>query len=448
MAGHAPGQVASEAVAAALAAQISAYATRNPASFARFLAATSVLPGGNTRSSLYYDPFPLSLVRGQGCRLWDADEHEYVDFLGEFTAGVYGHSDPTIRAAIVAILERGINLSGQTPLEAELAAIIGDRFPSIDVVRFTNSGTEANLMALAAATVFTGRRKILVFDGAYHGGVLSFAHGPSPVNVPHQFLISTYNDIDRTLRLIEAHGNELAAILIEPMIGSGGCIPAEAGFLEALRRAATAAGALLIFDEVMTSRLAPGGRQQALNVMPDLCTLGKYLGGGMSFGAFGGRGDVMQQFDPRRPGALPHAGTFNNNVVTMAAGIAGLTKVFIPAAVQALNARGDALRDRLNRLCRERDARFQFTGLGSLMSAHATDGPIRMPSDAARADAGVNALFFFDMLDRGVYLGRKGFIALSLPIGDAEVDQFVDAVEDFIERRKDLLNRTKMGRFR
>jgi glutamate-1-semialdehyde 2,1-aminomutase len=287
--------------------------------------------------------------------------------------------------------------------------------------------------------VFTRRRKILVFGGAYHGGVLSFAGGASPVNVPHEFVIAAYNDIDRTLQLIEAHRGELAAILIEPMIGSGGCIPADAAFLEALRDAATRGGSLLIFDEVMTSRLAPGGRQQTLGITPDLCTLGKYLGGGMTFGAFGGRRDVMQQFDPRLPGALPHAGTFNNNVVTMAAGIAGLTKVFTPAAAQALNARGDSLRTRLNALCRERGARFQFTGLGSLMSAHATDRPIRTPADAATADAALEGLFFFDLLERGVYTSRKGFIALSLPLGDAEIDHFVDAVAGFFQSRNDLI---------
>ena len=430
---------ASAATTTALTFESEAYAARNPKSVERFQSAIAVMPGGNTRSSLFYDPFPLTIVRGEGCRVWDADGHEYLDLLGEFTAGVYGHSDPTIRAAIVSALDRGINLSGPSGLEAELARIICERFPSIDLVRFTNSGTEANLMALAAATAFTGRRKILVFDGAYHGGVLSFANGSSPVNVPHEFLLSTYNDVEGTLRLIEAHGQELAAILIEPMIGSGGCIPADVEFLEALRRAATGQGAVLIFDEVMTSRLAPGGRQQTLNVIPDLCTLGKYLGGGMSFGAFGGRRDVMQQFDPRRPGSLPHAGTFNNNVVTMSAGIAGLTKVFTPAAVQALNARGDALRARLNALCQQRGARFQFTGIGSLMSAHATGRLIRTPSDAARGDAGVKALFFFDMLNRGVYLARKGFIALSLAIGDAETDQFVAAVESFLEARKDLV---------
>jgi glutamate-1-semialdehyde 2,1-aminomutase len=380
MASQALGHAASDASSRALATETQAYAAKNPKSFERFQAATAVMPGGNTRSSLYYDPFPLTIVRGQGCRVWDADGHEYLDFLGEFTAGVYGHSDPVVRAAIVTALDAGINLSGHNALEAELARIICDRFPSIDLIRFTNSGTEANLMALAAATVFTGRKKILVFEGAYHGGVLSFANGASPANVPHEFLLSSYNDVDQTLALIEAHRKELAAILIEPMIGSGGCIPADVEFLQALRRAATAEGVLLIFDEVMTSRLAPGGRQQALNVVPDLCTLGKYLGGGMSFGAFGGRHDVMEQFDPRRPGGLPHAGTFNNNVLTMAAGIAGLTKVFTSAAVQTLNARGDQLRTRLNALCRERGARFQFTGIGSLLCAHATDrSPARPP---------------------------------------------------------------------
>jgi len=439
MASQVSGRIASETASAALAAATEAYARRNPKSFERSQAAAAYLPGGNTRSSLYFDPFPLNIVRGEGCRLFDADGHEYFDFLGEFTAGVYGHSEPAIRAAVVAALNEGVNLSGHTALEAALGRIICERFPSIELVRFTNSGTEANLMALAAATSFTRRRRIIVFDGAYHGGVLSFAGGGSPINVPHEFVVSTYNDVDQTLKLIEENRGQLAAILVEPMIGSGGSIPADVEFLQALRRAATESGALLIFDEVMTSRLAPGGRQQAVGIMPDLCTLGKYLGGGMSFGAFGGRRDVMAQFDPRRPGALPHAGTFNNNVVTMAAGIAGLTRVFTPAAAEALNARGDALRGRLNALCRDRGASFQFTGIGSLMSAHATARPIRKPADAAAADAAVEGLLFFDLLARGVYIARKGFIALSLPIGDAEIDHFVDAVADFLDSRNDLV---------
>src|SRR5262245_2473204 len=388
------------------------------------------MPGGNTRTVLYYEPFPLSIVRGRGCRLWDADDHEYIDFLGEFTAGIYGHSDRVIRSAVETALERGVNLSGHTHLEAQLATIICSRVPSVDLIRFTNSGTEANLMALAAATVFTGRRKILVFEGGYHGGVLNFSSGTSVVNVPHEFIVGAYNDLERSLRLIEAHRDELAAILVAPMIGSrwrrsgadvgSGCIPADADFLRGLRAAATRHGALLIFDEVMTSRLSSGGRQQTLNITPDLTTLGKYLGGGMSFGAFGGRREVMAQFDPRVAGALAHAGTFNNNVVTMSAGIAGLTQVLTADAIEAINARGDALRTRLNAVCRERRGRLQFTGLGSLLSAHATERPIRTPVDAATyGDANLKGLFFFDMLRRGVYMARRGFMALSLPIGDA-----------------------------
>jgi glutamate-1-semialdehyde 2,1-aminomutase len=426
-----------DALTCALAEEISGYVARNPRSRDRFAEAASVMPGGNTRTALYHEPFPLRIVHGRGCRLWDADDHEYIDFLGEFTAGIYGHSDPVIRSAVDAAFERGVNLSGHTHLEAQLASIICSRFPSLDLIRFTNSGTEANLMALAGATVFTGRRRILVFEGGYHGGVLNFSSGNSVVNVPHDFIVGAYNDLERSLRLIEAHRDQLAAILVEPMLGSG-CIPADADFLRGLRDAATRHGALLIFDEVMTSRLSSGGRQLTLNITPDLTTLGKYLGGGMSFGAFGGRRDVMAQFDPRVAGALAHAGTFNNNVVTMSAGIAGLTQVLTADAIEAINARGDALRTRLNAVCSERRARLQFTGLGSLLSAHTTDRPIRTPVDTAHGDANLKGLFFFDMLRRGVYMARRGFMALSLPIGDAEIDHLVEAVDDFLDTRRDV----------
>ncbi len=291
-------------------------------------------------------------------------------------------------------------------------------------------------MALAAATAFTGRRQILVFEGGYHGAVLSFARGRPAANVPHDFIVSTYNDIAGTERLIESHRDELAAILVEPMLGSGGCIPGDRGFLEALRDAAAACGAVLIFDEVMTSRLSAGGRQQALGITADLTTLGKYLGGGLSFGAFGGRQDIMAQFDPRRPNALPHAGTFNNNIVTMSAGVAALSKVLTRAAADALNARGDALRRRLNAACSGR--RLQFTGIGSLMCAHPVDGAIHTAADAAAVDPLLRALLHFDMLERGFYLARRGFIALSLAIGDDEIRRFEEAVSDVLEQRAEF----------
>ncbi|HEY7288617.1 MAG TPA: aminotransferase class III-fold pyridoxal phosphate-dependent enzyme [Vicinamibacterales bacterium] len=417
----------------AVTAATTRFRAANPKSLAQHAAATAVMPGGNTRTVLYHDPFPLTIARGEGCRLWDLDGHEYLDMLGEFTAGIFGHTNDVIRSAVTSALERGIDLSGHTVTEAELARLICDRFPSIELVRFTNSGTEANLMALAAATAFTVRRKILVFQGGYHGAVLGFARGRSASNVPHDFIVSTYNDVAGATRLIESHGDQLAAILVEPMLGSAGCIPGNRLFLEALRRASSASGAVLIFDEVMTSRLSAGGLQQALGIVPDLTTLGKYLGGGFSFGAFGGRREIMEQFDPRRPNALPHAGTFNNNIVTMSAGVAGLRKVLTPAAVEALNARGDALRERLNAVCRGR--RLQFTGIGSLMCAHPVDGAVQTAADTAGAEPLLRDLLYFDLLERGFYLARRGFIALSLALGDDEIRRFEEAVADVLQQR-------------
>ena len=220
----------------------------------------------------------------------------------------------------------------------------------MELVRFTNSGTEANLMALALALHHTGRREILAFKGGYHGGVLAFGSGePSPVTVPHAWVLGDYDAVEATRALIREH--ELAAILVEPMLGSGGCIPASRGVpARCCARRRRAAGALLIFDEIMTSRLGPrDGRVRG--VVPDLMTVGKYLAGGMSFGAFGGRRELMAAYDPTRPGALFHAGTFNNNVLSMSAGIAGPHAACSPTTALAdLNARGDRLRAELNRV--------------------------------------------------------------------------------------------------
>jgi glutamate-1-semialdehyde 2,1-aminomutase len=422
-----------------LALHVERYLARTPASRAQFESAQRSLPGGNTRSVLFYEPYPLAIKRGQDCRLWDADDHEYLDFLGEFTAGLYGHSHPVIRAAIDRALDDGINLSGHNLLEGRLADLVRERMPSIDQLRFTNSGTEANLMALAAAKAFTGRSKVMVFAGGYHGGVLTFANGMSPVNVPHDWLLAAYNDAAAATELFETHGTEMAAVLVEPMQGAAGCIAGDASFLGLLRERSAAAGALLIFDEVMTSRLGPGGRQAQLGITPDMTTLGKYIGGGMSFGAFGGRGDVMAQFDPRRPGALAHAGTFNNNVMTMSAGIAGLGTVYTAEVAKALNARGDALRERLNAICRESGVGLQFTGLGSLMNLHTHAAPIRSVADLRQTDARIRDLFFFAMAEGGFYVARRGFIVLSLPIADAHIERFVDAFRAFVAAHRPLL---------
>ena len=387
---------------------IRGYVERNPESQRLHEARARVMPGGNTRSVLHVPPFPLTIVRGEGARIWDADGHEYLDFLGEFTAGIYGHSHPVIRAAIEEALDGGWVLGGPNRYELALAEAVVSRFPSIDLVRFCNSGTEANLMAMSLARTVTGRSKIVVFENAYHGGVFYFAHGGSPLNAPFPFVVATYNDASAA----ELVDDDTAAVVVEAVQGSAGAIRGDRSFLQALRDATQERGALLIFDEVMTSRLAYGGMQEVLGIHADLTTLGKYVGGGLAFGAFGGRRDLLERFDPSRPDALQHAGTFNNAVATMAAGVAGLTQVLTADEIARLNALGDRLRDRLNA------SGIRSTGYGSMVGIHLAD-------DAAKT------AFHLHMLERGYSFARRGFVALSVPLTQDDVDGFADAAAAF-----------------
>lgn len=416
------------------------YVDANPNSLARYQAACRVMPGGNTRSVLHYSPFPLTMERGEGAWLWDADGHRYADFLGEYTAGLYGHSHPVIMQAVRAALEDGLVLGAPGRFENELARLLCERFPSCDLVRFCNSGTEANLMALGAARAATGRSRVMVFEGGYHGGVLSFAHGSSPVNAPFDYIIGRYNDLETTLERLGPHGDELAAILVEPMMGAGGCIPGDPGFLQGLRDMASTHGAALIFDEVMTSRLSGGGLQRRLGITPDLTTFGKYLGGGLSFGAFGGGERFMAPFDPRRAGALPHAGTFNNNVLSMAAGAAGLARIFTEDAADALSARGDAFREQLRASAARRGVPVQVTGAGSIMSLHFQAAPIERPSDTQATPESARRLTHLGLIERGYVTARRGFMSLSLALTDAELDGFVSAFDDLLGQVGDILH--------
>lgn len=407
-----------------------AYAAARPLSAQWADRATAVMPGGNTRSVLQFDPFPFRVERAVDQYLWDVDGHRYLDLLGNYTAGLLGHSPQPVLDAARAALESGWSLGSVHADEVTLAELLVERFPSLEQLRFTNSGTEANLMALALATHHTGRSKIVVFEGGYHGGVLTFGTGSNPVNVPHDFVILPYNDIEAATELFAAAGSEIAAVLVEPMQGSGGCIPAEPAFLAMLRSQCTEAGALLIFDEVMTSRFARGGAQQLLGVTPDLTTLGKYLAGGLTFGAFGGRRNVMAAFDPA-VGALGHAGTFNNNVTSMAAGVAALTQVLTDERLDATNRRGDMIRAGLNDRFTAHGLPMIATGTHSLLTIHGTTGPVRSTADLADADDRWKELLFFHLLAAGIYIARRGFIALSIEVTDDDVATVLDAVDDF-----------------
>jgi glutamate-1-semialdehyde 2,1-aminomutase len=331
-------------------------------------------------------------------------------------------------------------------------------------------------MAIATALAFTGRQKVLVFSNGYHGGTLSFPASHSTtqlsVNLPHDFIIAPYNSISGTKAILDTIPAEtLAAILVEPVQGSGGCIPGSQEFLQYLETSARTLGAIFIVDEVMTSRLAASGLSSELGLTPDLITLGKWVGGGMTFGAFGGRKDIMSLYDPRNS-RLTHSGTFNNNIVTMAAGVAGID-IFNDVQVARLNALGDKLRsgiqDVLERnrigarkfkpLCPERfelespftgttasppssshsnaskdkdktlSPRMSVTGYGSMLCVH-FDGD---------SEKSLRALFWHHMLEEDIYLAPRGFIALNMEIGEADVEKFVAAVERFIGKYRGAL---------
>lgn len=414
------------------------FAEKRPKTRALHDRAANVMPGGNTRTVLFTAPFPIRAEKASGAHITDIDGHTYLDLLGEYSAGIYGHSHPRILAAAQDALTMGLNLGAHHGREVALAEVVTQRF-KLDLVRFTNSGTEANMMALAAARCFTKRRKIMPMHGGYHGGTLYFSHGASPVNAPFECVMGHYNGVEETRALIAEHANDLAAVILEPMLGGGGCIPASPDFLTMLREETKKRGIVLIFDEVMTSRLHPGGLSAKLGLEPDLKTLGKYVGGGMSFGAFGGRRDIMSLFDPTRPDALPHAGTFNNNTLTMTVGHVAMTEIYTPEACAALNQRGDALRDNLNDLFMRYQVKMRAMGQGSMITIHPASGEVNSPGDLENADKRLRQLLFLDLLEHGVYIAERGFMALSLMVTDDDCLRVVNGVETFIQRRRELL---------
>jgi len=421
----------------ALAEAFEQFRSRRPKTASLHERAAKLMPGGNTRTVLYTWPMPIRAAKGEGAVITDIDGLSYADFLGEYSAGIYGHSHPRIRTAVAQALETGLNLGAHHTAEVLFAELLCDRF-DLDLIRFTNSGTEANMMALAAARCFTKRSKIMAMHGGYHGGTLYFAQGGSPVNAPFDVVLGRFNDLDQTRKLISEHAGDLAALIVEPMLGSGGSIPAEPDFLAMLSEETKRQGIVLIFDEVMTSRLHPKGVSAHYGIVPDLKTLGKYIGGGMSFGGFGGRADIMGQFDPSRPDALPHAGTFNNNTLTMTVGHIAMSEIFTPEACVALNRRGERLRVGLNELFMRYQAPMRATGMGSMLTLHPVAGEVRRPEEAAGADIRLKRLLYLHLLDRGYYIAERGLATLSLMIDDEHCEGLVGAVAAFIDHRREL----------
>ncbi len=415
----------------ALAAARRRYADRRPNSARQAEAAARVLPAGSTRSVLDFAPFPFRVASADGAVLADVDGHRYIDFLGDYTAGLLGHNPPEVADAVRAALERGWALGAVADDEHRLAELLCDRFPSIEQIRFTNSGTEANLMAISLARHVTGRDRVLVFDGAYHGGLLYFGAGGTALQAPYSYVPCRYNDSRSVADAVAEHGDDIACVLIEPMMGAGGCLPADPAFLADLRARCSRHDIVLIFDEVMTSRMSTGGAQLRLGITPDLTTLGKYLGGGMTFGAFGGPAATMAAFDPARGGSLTHGGTFNNNVMTMSAGAAAVERILTAEALDRLFERGERFRPRVDDVLRP--VGMSASGWGSLLAIHPVPGPITGPHDLAGFDGRPVELVFHALMERGIYLARRGFVALSLTITDDHLQTFVERLEEAVD---------------
>ena len=399
---------------AAVARAHAAYVARHPRSRALHKRARRVLPGGNTRSVLDFAPFPFRVARAAGCEVTDVDGHTYVDLCGNFTAGLLGHDPHGVGQAVRRAMDDGWSIGATHEREIDLAELVCARYPGIEQVRFCNSGTEANLMAVGIAVHHTGRSGVGVFDHGYHGGVLSFGDvgAVRPLNVPHAFTVAPFDDVAGLDALFA--DPDLGCVLVEAVQGAGGCRPASHAFLAELRRRCDRHDVVLILDEVMTSRLAPGGAQQRFGIAPDLTTLGKYLGGGMSFGAFGGRRGIMAHFDPAEGGVLTQAGTFNNNVVSMAAAVATLRHELDDEALQATNERGERLRTALEEVFSDAGLPLWVTGVGSMLCVHADDDRLL-------------DWYFHALLAEGYHLARRGFMALSMAITDAHVTAVVEA---------------------
>ncbi|KAI1879884.1 hypothetical protein JX265_001505 [Neoarthrinium moseri] len=429
-----------DAVQAALDAATKRFEERNPVSKKLHETAAGTLPGGNTRTLLHTSPFPLSMKCGKGPFVWDEDGHKMADFVGELTAGIYGHSNPVIREAIISTFDNvGLSLGSTTTQEYKHAELICSRF-GLERLRFTNTGTEANLHALNGVKKFTGRRKVLVFCGGYHGAVLSFGDGKVAENNVDRadWVVGKYNDVESTRTLIQ-NTPDLAAVLVEGMQGSAGCIRGTRDFLLTIQEESKKAGVIFMLDEVMTSRIHPGGIQRLLDLKPDITTFGKYLGGGFPIGAFGGRADIMAVYDPRVPGSLTHSGTFNNNTMTMYAGYAGLSQVFTDEVNVAFNAKGDSFREKLR--AASKGTKLSFTGLGAILASHFSDSgseDISSVDDIVeRSD--LKDLFWMEMLENGYWITRRGMMALILGTPDEELDRFVRCVQDFLQRHEAIV---------
>ena len=435
--------------------EVAEYTAKTSRSRALHEEALAVMPGGNSRTTTFFDPYPFYIQRGQGAHVWDADGTDRIDFNGNYTSLILGHAHPDVVKAAQQAAEHGLSFPGPTEHEIRLAELLKRRVPSVESIRFTNSGTEATMNAVRLARAFTGRPKIAKFEGAYHGThdwvmvsvggdpkaggsrkrpkSVAWSAGLPPAVLKH-VVVLPWNDPEACEQILEAEAAHLACLIVDPLLCNAGLIRPADGFLQRLRAITERHGIVLIFDEVISFRVAWGGAQERLGVRPDLTTFGKIIGGGLPVGAFGGRADVMNFYDPRKGGArISHGGTFNANPVTMAAGVATLNAV-TPEAYTRLEALGERLRGGVTRLLAATRRKGQATGMGSLFWLHWTAEPLTDWRSARPKDAEAPLRVFLGLLNEGVLLTQRGLGACSLAMTDEDVDRLINALARVVAR--------------
>jgi glutamate-1-semialdehyde 2,1-aminomutase len=424
------------------------YLSRTRTSAARNEEATRTMPGGDTRSTAWFAPYPPFVEYGQGASFTDVDGNSYIELLNNYTSLIHGHAHPAVVEAIQQQVARGSAFAAPHEASMRLSQLIVERMPTVDLVRFTNSGTEAVLYAIRLARAFTGRQLIAKAEGGYHGtwDDVSVSVAPpldeaGPAERPTPYLESKglnakgvqstivvpFNDLESARAILEPHADDLACMIVEPVMGAGGMIPCEPEYLTGLRELTEEVGALLVLDEVISLRLAPGGVQSVYGVAGDLTTMAKIIGGGLPVGAFGGRGEIMELCDPRNAGHVPHYGSFNGNPATMAGGLAAM-ELYTPEEYDRINGLGDRLRDGVNALGAELGLAIQATGTGSLLNVHLVDGTIRDKRDVARADSTRARLFHLACLNEGLYPAGRGLMSMSTAMDDATVDEVLERI--------------------
>jgi glutamate-1-semialdehyde 2,1-aminomutase len=376
--------------------------------------------------------------------------------LGNYTAMILGHAHPKVVEAIRKQAAKGTGFAAANPVEVELAALLCERVPSLDMVRFCNSGTEATMFAMRLARAFTGRPKIARVEGGYHGthdyaevsthpDVAEAGPPDAPIARPdsigtpdwalEQTVVLPFNNADAAEAIVRREGGQLAAVILEPIIGAGGVIAATVEYLERLRSVTKELAILLIFDEVISLRVAPGGAQQLYGVTPDLTTLGKIIGGGLPVAAFGGRADVMELLDPRRKPNLAQGGTYNGNPLGMAAGLAAMTEL-TPGVYEELNRRGARVSEQLSEVFASHGVRAQVNGAGSLFAIHFTEKRVVDYRTMAGSNKKMTREFFLGLVNHGVLMAPRAMGALSTPMIEQDIERFIDAVDAVVAEQR------------